>query len=418
MNNNKNNQNNIINNNMNNMINNNNMNNMVSNNNMNNFDNFIKNDNMHKMSYINNNNLNNNMINKNLNNNQTNDNFKIKYNVLFKTTNNIEYSLIVNGEIKMHELLKKYEVRMGVDDDVLQYFYCGNTIAIIRPSLIYELFCKNELISVYNFFKDNKNPVIIVKDDAKLISKLIQVTYHLDNGKKYSLFFNKLSKISNIKYNFCDEAGYYINDEINFIYNNCQIIFDSDLSVISKITIGEFFKNNEKPQIIVKDPYNLNGGKIQVTFQNNHGNVQKFYVDRRSKIGDIVEGYLQQINEIFIKKLLDIKLFNMFRKKVQFFYKGQEIKVYYDYKFLINEIYDIIIAKYFKDDINPTIFVNDPYNIFLINWYEKKHIIFQTNHGYKNEFVSDNTNLCSEIIDNYFKTIGHDYIYNRYKIQF
>ena len=103
---------------------------------------------------------------------------------------------------------------------------------------------------------------------------------------------------------------------------------------------------------------------------------------------------------------------------MQFLYKGQEIKFYNEYNYRNKEIYNIISGNYFKDDKNTKIFVNDPYNILLINWFEKKYIIFQTNHGYKNEFVIDNTKLCSGIIEEYLRTIGHEKIYNRNKIQF
>jgi len=103
---------------------------------------------------------------------------------------------------------------------------------------------------------------------------------------------------------------------------------------------------------------------------------------------------------------------------LQFLYKGQEIKFYNEYNYRNKEIYDIISGVYFIDDKNPTIFINDSYNILLINWFEKKYIIFQTNHGYKNELIAYNNNSCSEVIEEYLKTIGHEKICNRYKIQF
>ena len=36
------------------------------------------------------------------------------------------------------------------------------------------------------------------------------------------------------------------------------------------------------------------------------------------------------------------------------------------------------IVDYFKYDNNPKIFVNDIYNLLLINWNEKRNIIFKT----------------------------------------
>ena len=379
-----------------------------NNSNFNNNDNIMNN--MNNMTNINNNNnLNNNIVHKKFINNQMNDNFKIIYNVLFKTTNNIEYTLAVNGRKKMDKLIQAYVNKMSVYNE-FEFFYRGKKIEIVPP--VYNFFeRKNENFSAFNYFRDDKNPVIIVKNDKKLIGKLIHVTYLMDKREKFLLIFNNNADIYCIRSEFCHEFGYYKDDPIEFFYNNHRIKFNL---LSYKTTIGKFFKNNEKPELIVKIPYYF---IIQVTFKTNHRYIQKKCFNSCFKIGDILSQYLEQICEIFIG-IEDNKKFQIFPNKVQFLYKGQEIKFYDEDNSRNKKIYDIISGNYFKDDKNPTIFINDPYNILLINWFEKKHIIFQTNHGYKNEFFTNNTNLCSEIIEKYFRTIGHENIHNRNKIQF
>ena len=182
--NNMNNMDNIINNNM---INKNIINNVVNNNNMNFLNNFINNEDMNDMNNMNDINnikdLNNNKINKKFKNNQMDDNFLINYNVLFRTTNNIDYFLTVNGRTKIDKLIHKYERKMGINHE-LQYIYCGKKIEIVSHSYT-DCDSKNENFSVFDYFKNNKNPVTIVKDDENLVGKLINVTYLLDNGEKY-----------------------------------------------------------------------------------------------------------------------------------------------------------------------------------------------------------------------------------------
>jgi len=159
----------------------NNMNNIINNNN---FNNNINNINM------NNNNLVNNIVHKKFINNQMNNNFKIIYNVLFKTTNNIEYTLAVNGRKKMDKFIQMYENIM-IKNEELQFFYCGKKIEIVPP--VYNFLEKNnDNFSTFDYFRNDKNPVIIVKDEQKLIRKLIYITYYINNGEKFSLIFNKL----------------------------------------------------------------------------------------------------------------------------------------------------------------------------------------------------------------------------------
>ena len=82
---------------------------------------------------------------------------------------------------------------MGINHE-LEFFYRGKKIEIVSP--IYDFFeRKNENFSVFDYFRDDKNPIIIVKDVKKLIGKLIHVTYHIENREKFVLIFNNNSDI-------------------------------------------------------------------------------------------------------------------------------------------------------------------------------------------------------------------------------
>ena len=357
------NMNDMINNNM--IINNNNINNLVNMNNninkMNNSEDFIKNINMNNMNdIINMDNMdNNNLISNNSNDNYMNNNFLIKYNVLFQTTNNIKYCLIVYGRTKIDTIIKKYEAKMGIIKIISspQYSY--------RREYIFSF------SSVFDYFKNGKNPIIIVKDDEYLIGKLIHITFQIDNGEKYSLIFNTKSDTWSIKNNFLNEVGVH-GDSIKFFYNNHQMVFNL---FFPETIIGDFFKSDKNPLIIVKDPYNLIGHKIQVTFKTNHGYKHKMNVNSGKTIGDILIKYLAIIDEIFIYGEQEEK-YVKFPKKIKFIYNGKEIKLF-DEKKINNKEYFINIGTYFKNDNNPTIFVNDPNNLFLINWYQSKNITFK-----------------------------------------
>ena len=62
--------------------------------------------------------------------------------------------------------------------------------------------------------------------------------------------------------------------------------------------------------------------------------------------------------------------------------------------------------------------MNDPNNLFLINWNAGKHIIFKTNLGYISELFPKNVESISSVIWDYFQEIGHTKLYRKDKIQF
>ena len=165
-------------NNINNIVN---MNNMVSMNNLNNMNNI--NNNMMCQDYNNLNNLNNNY------NNQMNNNFIIKYDILFQTNNGIKYSLSSNGRTKMKRILELYEGKIFHHYyHSVQYFYYKQ-----------EILDKEILLSISEFFKNDKKPIIIVKDEDNSIGKLINVTFKISNGDQYLVIFNSKSNINKLK---------------------------------------------------------------------------------------------------------------------------------------------------------------------------------------------------------------------------
>ena len=90
---------------------------------MNNMNNIFNMDNMNNIK-----NLNKNIINKNFNNNRVNNNFLIKYTILSKSNNNIEYCSIVYGRTKIDNHIRKYESKIGINNIIsfsftLNYVY-------------------------------------------------------------------------------------------------------------------------------------------------------------------------------------------------------------------------------------------------------------------------------------------------------
>ena len=113
----------------------------------------------------------------------------IKYDIHFKTNNGNKYSITVNGRTKMQTLLYGYEDKMGIYSFGIQYWYNGKKI---------ENYYNTSLL-VADFFKNEKIPTIFVNDEQNKIGKLINVTFKISNGDKYTLIFNSKSKVERIK---------------------------------------------------------------------------------------------------------------------------------------------------------------------------------------------------------------------------
>lgn len=111
---------------------------------------------------------------------------------------------------------------------------------------------------VETIFQNDNKPKVVVDDKNHLIGegdKLI--SFNNPDGREITFKFGNNSYLE-------DLLNYYLisivkikligNKDINFIYNN-SAIKESYL----KTKVGYFFKNNDKPIIIVLDPKNLIG---------------------------------------------------------------------------------------------------------------------------------------------------------------
>ena len=187
------------------------------------------------------------------------------------------------------------------------------------------------------------------------------------------LIFNSKHEINRIISDFLDKMEIPYNTQIKFFYNRYQIKLNEH-----SISIGHFFKNENNPKIIVKDPNNLIGKKIKINFKTNHGYKLEIISNAEKTIGNLIKSYLDKIDENF-NSHRDYK----FIEQILFFYKGQKINWYNlnnsNKNSVVTEVnYSITsIGDYFKNDNNPEIFVNDQYNLFLINWNEKKTYYFK-----------------------------------------
>ena len=355
-----------------------NINNNMNMNNINPFNNNMFNNmvNMNNnISNMNNMNFNmNNMINNinNQNNMSNNNYFMIKYNVNFKTSNGIKSSLIVNGSAKMVKLLKKFERKMDAYK-YLGFIYNGQKIEF-NPSLC-----------IIDFFKDEKNPTILVEDKENLIGKLINVIFKIKNGDEYVISFNSKSKINDIKYNFFYElfGPNYYNDQIKFLYKNHEIK-SYDKSKIENI--NHLFKKDDNPKIIIDDPNNVIGKKLKVTFKINNADSQEIITHTKDIIGNLIRKFLNEIDGNF--NLYPTFIYDpydnwscskKFLSNVQFLYNGKEIYWFNDNQQGNEIIYNSIsIENYFKHDNNPEIIIMDKNNYLNpINI----NVTFQTNYG-------------------------------------
>ena len=110
-----------------------------------------------------------------------------------------------------------------------------------------------------------------MSDEQNKIGPLINVTFKISNGDKYILIFNSNSRINKIENEFFGEIAHkygifhYVN-RIQFLYNGYEINLNIPFS-----TIGNFFKNDYYPKIIVNNSNNLINKKIKITFKTNHG---------------------------------------------------------------------------------------------------------------------------------------------------
>ena len=379
-------------------------------NNMNNF-NSINQD----MVNINNNNNNNNNEN-NLStkfNEQMNDDFTKKYNILFKTTNGIDYTITANGRKSINYLISKYESEiLGNIISNLLYKYNGQEFK----------FFYNITINISHFFNKDRYPTIIVNNDKNEIGKLITITFKINNEDKYEIIFNSMANISLIKIKFEEKffvyqsIKYCNNENFEFLYKGDKIKFDNN-----NITIGSFLKNDDNPIIMVNDLNKLIDKKIKVKFETNHGYKNEIIIYDKAPINNLLKLYLIEImGDIEFDIFLSNKIYKIINE-INFIYKEQQIKYKRDDMQdpnYINELNNNTICDFFKNDSNPIIFVNDLNNLLLINWNAQRNITFKTNHGDINQLILDNFEDPNEMVEKYFKLINQEKLYQRNMILF
>ena len=393
-------------NNMNNINNMNIMNIMNNKNNMNNINSMNIMNNINNVNFMNNLNNFNNIGNMNIINNiniekgnikdseQMNDNFKIKYNINFKTNKGI-YSISANGRKNLYEILIRFKMDMDIDIfGHLKYQYNGQYIDFSYNP--FNLDKREDYITLSIFFKSNTNPVIFVEDVYNLIGKIIHITFKVSNGDEFVFSCNGNKKLEDIIYRIKNRLDLISFNNIKFIYQKKEIKFDSK-------KIGELFYNDDNPIIFVSDTNNIISKKnvFKITFQTNYEYKKEIRANGEQVINFLLEQFLYEIDEQLAKIYLLIE-------GIKLLYRGQEISKY--------DVF-ITIEKFFKNDKNPIISVNDLNYLFLINWNAKKHIIFKTNYGHINDFIVKNIYFFPELMSLYFKIIGQEILVSSKKIQ-
>ena len=109
---------------------------------------------------------------------------------------------------------------------------------------------------VETFFQNNNNPKVMVYDKSHLIGEGDKVvSFKNPNGSEITLKFGNNSYLENLlNYYWITIVKIKLigNKDINFIYNNSEI-----KQSYLKTKVWYFFKNNDKPIIIVLDSKNL-----------------------------------------------------------------------------------------------------------------------------------------------------------------
>ena len=372
------------------------MNNVI--NNMNNIN--IMNNNIFDMNNPNNiNNIDLNIINlnddwrlQNLNNliynNELNGYLNLKYNVYFKTNNQIKYSMSIYGYIKIKKLLKEFENIIGRKNKI-QYLFNDKNIE--------DIYILNSCLG--DFFKNEQNPIIYIYDSENLIDKLIEITFKKSNGEEYLFLFNSKCDISIIKNEFLNNLidFDYKDDKIQFLYNNSLIRFDYDMK------ISEFFQNDNNPKIIIDDPDNFIGKKIQVTFKSNHDCIQEIFIHTGTTIGNLIKTYLDKIDEFYSDDYKKTERIEQFMGKIKFYYNNQRIKWYKVEKRNNRILYNITtINDCFKNDNNPEIFVKDENNFLKAITVE-----FKTTQGNNFNINISNIRTLDHLLTKYLYEIHH-----------
>ena len=151
----------------------------------------------------------------------------------------------------------------------------------------------------------------------------------------------------------CNGPSIIFNPE--FIYNGKIIKFED-----GNISIAGFINNDNNPIIFVNNINNLIGKKIKVDFQTNRGYKHELIINNKKSIIDLFRAYFEEIDDKFNFNIKPYDNLSKIINNIIFEYNGKQIKY-------MNIDYRITIDNYFQNDKNPKIYVNDIYNLLLIN---------------------------------------------------
>ena len=97
--------------------------------------------------------------------------------------------------------------------------------------------------------------------------------------------------------------------------------------------------------------------------------------------------------------------------KLPFLFRSKKIQILYNGKDIRNDKY-VTLGQSFPQESEVIIYVNDPYNLFLINWNQVISITFQVNNSYKMKCNFSLTEELSNCLKSFLKTIDHDDLIN------
>ena len=139
--------------------------------------------------------------------------------------------------------------------------------------------------------------------------------------------------------------------------------------------------------------------KKHVTFKTNHGYNNYFEVENTDRCNYMIRNYFSTIEKEFLLE----------SKKIELLFDGKQIK-YED---------NTTVGQYFQNESVITIIVNDPNNLYFIDWNQTKNVVFQVNTGYKIELTYKLRESLDELLKHFLNKIDHtELIYNNKNIQY
>ena len=81
-------------------------------------------------------------------------------------------------------------------------------------------------------------------------------------------------------------------------------------------------------------------------------------------------------------------------------------------------IFEMTVGQLFQSDSNPIVFVNDIYNLLLIDWNQTMKVTFNINQKYKKEIIINNESDLDSIIKKLLYEINQSELDNNEKIKY